>query len=187
MSTKLTGSEMGYSDNTNRFSNNQAMGISGKTGAPAMASVIRKDIRVVGDVICSGDVQLDGIVEGNLQSRGATISEGAHVHGSVSAENVRILGSVTGQVRGNNVMLAKTAKVIGDILHQSLAIEPGAFLDGQCRPINGTTNTVDVKPVNLRDKPVNTQQPLIPGQIGAASTPNSPIMGGVSHKSGRNN
>lgn len=92
-----------------------------------MASVIGKDIRVVGDVICSGDVQLDGIVEGNLQSRGATISEGAHVHWFVPAENVRILGSVTGQVRGNNVMLAKTAKVIGDILHQSLAIEPCFF------------------------------------------------------------
>ena len=186
MSTKLTGSEMGYSDNTNRFSSNQPMGATSKTGVPAMASVIRKDIRVVGDVICSGDVQLDGIVEGNLQSRGATISEGAHVHGSVSAENVRILGSVTGQVRGNNVMLAKTAKVIGDILHQSLAIEPGAFLDGQCRPISGTTNAVDVKPVNLRDKSGNIQPPTIPGAIGA--TPANPAaMVGVSHKTGRNN
>lgn len=187
MSTKLTGSDMGYSDNTNRFGSNQSMGATSKTGVPAMASVIRKDIRVVGDVICSGDVQLDGIVEGNLQSRGATISEGAHVQGSVSAENVRILGSVTGQVRGNNVMLAKTAKVIGDILHQSLAIEPGAFLDGQCRPINGTTNAIDVKAVNLRDKAGTLQQPPISGTLGTTPVSNPVAIGNVSHKSGRNN
>ena len=29
--------------------------------------------------------------------------------------------------------LAKTAHVVGDILHENLAIETGAFLDGQCK------------------------------------------------------
>ena len=181
MSTKLPGNESGYGDVHRYLNNNSAAATVNKAGAPAMASVIRKDIRVVGDVICSGDVQLDGIVEGNLQSRGATISECAHVHGSVSAENVRILGSVTGQVRGNNVMLAKSAKVIGDILHQSLAIEPGAFLDGQCRPINSVTTQNDGKTTILRDKPSIPQQP-VPQAVVGSPAPTSPV--GV--KSSRN-
>jgi cytoskeletal protein CcmA (bactofilin family) len=35
------------------------------------------------------------------------------------------------------VVLAKTAKLIGDVVHQTLAVEPGAFFEGQCRRIDG--------------------------------------------------
>ncbi|MBX7146710.1 MAG: polymer-forming cytoskeletal protein [Alphaproteobacteria bacterium] len=139
------------------------------TQTGSMASVIRKDIKVTGDVICSGDVQLDGLVEGNLQSRSATISEGAHVHGSVSAETVRILGSVTGQIRGNTVTLAKTARVVGDILHQSLAIEPGAYIDGQCRPMAMGDQKVSVGREKTNHQGVNGLSNGIPSSTPAAS------------------
>jgi cytoskeletal protein CcmA (bactofilin family) len=49
---------------------------------------------------------------------------------------VRICGSVNGQIRADNVTLEKSARVTGDILHKSLSIEQGAFLEGMCKRID---------------------------------------------------
>ena len=101
-----------------------------KSGVP---SIISADLRITGDLVCSGDVQIDGWVEGDIQSRNITIGEGATVQGGLQAESVRICGLVNGEVRADIVVLEKTAKVTGDILHKSLAIEQGAFIEGMCR------------------------------------------------------
>lgn len=101
-----------------------------KSGVP---SIISADLRITGDLVCSGDVQIDGWVEGDIQSRNITIGEGATVQGGLQAESVRICGLVNGEVRADMVVLEKTAKVTGDILHKSLAIEQGAFIEGMCR------------------------------------------------------
>jgi cytoskeletal protein CcmA (bactofilin family) len=101
--------------------------------ANASPSIISADLRIVGDLASAGDIQIDGEVEGDIQSRTLTVGEGAQVKGSISAETVRVCGSVTGQIKATTVTLDRTAKVLGDILHTSLAIEPGAFLEGHCR------------------------------------------------------
>src|SRR5262249_6490864 len=126
----------------------------GKTGAPdatAMTadaarrsasngthSIISRGLKIKGNLVCDGDIQIDGEVEGDVQSRSITIGEGADVRGSISSDTVRVCGSVSGQVKGQSVVLAKTAKIIGDVAHQTLAVQPRAFFEGQCRRINGT-------------------------------------------------
>jgi cytoskeletal protein CcmA (bactofilin family) len=107
-------------------------------GRSAAPSIIGPDLKIKGDLISNGDLQIDGSVEGDIVSRTVTIGEGADVRGAVSGESVRVCGSVTGQVKGTTVTLAKTAKVNGDVLHQTLSIEPGAFFEGQCRRIDST-------------------------------------------------
>jgi cytoskeletal protein CcmA (bactofilin family) len=124
----------------------------GKSGAPAAAatpeparrdaqdpaqSLISRDVKIKGDLICNGDIQIDGGVEGDVQSRSITIGEGADIRGTISGDTVRVHGSVNGQIKGNSVVLAKTAKVIGDVMHRTLAIEPGAFFEGRCSQIDG--------------------------------------------------
>jgi cytoskeletal protein CcmA (bactofilin family) len=44
---------------------------------------------------------------------------------------VVIDGNVEGPIHGGDVMLKSQAHVIGDIHHQSLAIQKGAFFDGR--------------------------------------------------------
>ena len=104
-----------------------------KAGVP---SIISPDLRVNGDLVCSGDIQIDGWIEGDIQSRNVVVGESATVHGAVQAENVRICGTVNGQIRADNVTLEKSARVTGDILHKSLSIEQGAFLEGMCKRID---------------------------------------------------
>ena len=42
-------------------------------------------------------------------------------------------GSISGQIKSREVNLSKTAHVVGDILHENLAIETGAILEGHCK------------------------------------------------------
>lgn len=108
-----------------------------RSNGSAAQSIISRDLKIKGDLICNGDIQIDGEVEGDVQSRSITIGEGADVRGTVSSDSIRVCGSVNGQLKGQSVILAKTAKLIGDVTHQTLSVEPGAFFEGQCRRIDG--------------------------------------------------
>ena len=104
----------------------------------SIPSIISADLRINGDLICSGDVQVDGWVEGDIQSRNIVVGEGATVHGALSAETVRICGVVKGAIKADSVVLAKTAKVTGDVLHKSLTVEEGAQIEGMCKRLDAS-------------------------------------------------
>ncbi|MGH6890650.1 MAG: bactofilin family protein [Dongiaceae bacterium] len=120
-----------------------------------MPSIISADLRINGDLICSGDIQVDGWVEGDIQSRNIVIGEGATVQGSLQAESVRVCGLVNGQIKADSVVLEKTAKVTGDVLHKTLAIEQGAFLEGMCKRLEPPTHTALPAPAAANEaKPI---------------------------------
>jgi cytoskeletal protein CcmA (bactofilin family) len=96
-------------------------------------SIISASLRIVGNLVSAGDVQVDGIVDGDVKSRTLTISQGAAVNGSIEADSVYIQGEVNGQITAENVVLGVTARVVGDVVHSTLVIESGAFLEGHCR------------------------------------------------------
>jgi len=101
-----------------------------------MPSIIGRDLKIKGNLMCSGDIQIDGEVEGDVRSRSLTIGEGAEVRGTVSSNSVRVCGSFNGQLKGRSVTLAKTAKLVGDVTHQTLGVEAGAHFEGQSRRID---------------------------------------------------
>lgn len=127
----------------------------GETARPALKSsvpsIISADLRINGDLICSGDVQVDGWVEGDIQSRNIVIGEGATVQGGLQAETVRVCGIVNGQIKADSVVLEKTARVTGDVLHKSLAMEQGASLEGMCKRLESTVPAPTVvKPADAK-------------------------------------
>lgn len=100
---------------------------------PKSVSVIGADLTITGNLICKGEVQVDGIVEGDVQGSHVVVGEGATVTGSISGEEVIVRGHIVGSVRGKRVMLQTTSQVEGDIYHQSLSIEQGAMFEGKSR------------------------------------------------------
>ncbi|MGH6827965.1 MAG: bactofilin family protein [Rhizomicrobium sp.] len=96
-------------------------------------SIISADLTVTGTLHSTGDVQIDGIVEGDVRSVGLVIGERAEIHGEVWAEDVIVRGRVIGRIRARKIMLAATSHVEGDILHEAFAVEAGAFFEGNCR------------------------------------------------------
>jgi cytoskeletal protein CcmA (bactofilin family) len=93
-------------------------------GAP---SVIGPDLTIMGNLISSGEVQ------GDLHGTHIVIGERAKITGGVNAEEVVVRGHVMGSIRGRKVMLQSSSHVEGDVHHQSLAIEQGAYFEGKSR------------------------------------------------------
>ena len=94
------------------------------------ASTLSADITIVGNIKTTGDVQVEGTVEGDIRAHLLTIGEGATVKGEVVADDVVINGRIVGRVRGLKVRLTSTARVEGDIIHKTIAIESGAHFEG---------------------------------------------------------
>ena len=46
-----------------------------------------------------------------------------------------------GKIEAKKVVLTRTAHMSGDVIHQDIRIESGAFIDGHCRPEFGKTES----------------------------------------------
>lgn len=102
-------------------------------GRSAIPSLLSADICIKGDVRSSGEIQVDGVVEGDIVAQCLVVSEAGTVGGTIVARTARILGTVTGTITAGSIKLARTARVTGDIVHEALSIEEGAFVLGHCR------------------------------------------------------
>lgn len=98
--------------------------------AKPAASVLSSDLLVTGNLKTTGDIQIEGQVEGDIRAHLLTVGEGATVKGEVVADDVVVNGRVVGRVRGLKVRLTSTARVEGDIIHKTIAIESGAHFEG---------------------------------------------------------
>ncbi len=102
---------------------------SAKQGVP---SIISNDMKIVGTIESTSDVQFDGALEGDISAATTTVGENAIVTGWIRSDEAVVRGSVKGGIRARKVQLASTARVEGDIHHATLAVEAGAFFEGQC-------------------------------------------------------
>ena len=96
-------------------------------------SILSADLKIVGDLHSEGEIQIDGVIEGDIRTNSLLVGESANIKGEIVANIVNVHGSISGQIRSREVNLANTAHVVGDILHENLAIETGAFLEGHCK------------------------------------------------------
>lgn len=94
------------------------------------ASVLSADLQITGNIKTTGDVNIEGNVEGDIRAHLLTVGEGATVKGECIADDVVVNGRVVGKVRGLKVRLTSTARVEGDIIHKTIAIESGAHFEG---------------------------------------------------------
>ena len=107
------------------------------------ASVLSADLQITGNIKTTGDVNIEGNVEGDIRAHLLTVGEGATVKGECIADDVVVNGRVMGKVRGLKVRLTSTARVEGDIIHKTIAIESGAHFEGSVQrqedPLNNKT------------------------------------------------
>ena len=110
-------------------------------GAPRMASVsvISKALKITGQLESTEDIQIDGVVEGDVRAVTVTVGNGAKVKGTVYGEAVELAGTVEGKIEAKKVVLTSTAHMAGDVVHQDITIASGAFIDGHCKPDFGKT------------------------------------------------
>lgn len=106
-----------------------------KASGPSVPSIISASLSLKGDIVCEGDIQLDGRVEGMVRTKSLTIGATGEVRGEITAERVRVLGKVFGPIRAKSIDLGRTAQVVGDIRYETLTVEQEAQVDGHIQRI----------------------------------------------------
>lgn len=101
-----------------------------KNGVP---SIISSDLSILGNLISEGSVEVEGRIEGNVTCSTATIHQSGFVKGDIIADIINISGELRGLVKARHVKLTEYARVTGVIMYETISIEPGAFVDGQCK------------------------------------------------------
>jgi cytoskeletal protein CcmA (bactofilin family) len=127
----------------------------------SVPSIVSPDLTVTGTLNTTGDMQIDGILEGDVRSVGLVIGERAEVHGEIWAEDVTVRGRVIGRIHARKVLLCSTCHVEGDILQEAFAVEAGAFFEGTCRRSENPLGEDTKKPASKQTAPQSSQNGLI--------------------------
>ncbi|MGH6983216.1 MAG: bactofilin family protein [Stellaceae bacterium] len=102
-----------------------------------VVSVISKALKITGQLESTEDIQVDGEVDGDVRGISVKIGSNAKVKGTVYGETVELAGTIDGKIEAKKVVLTSTAHMSGDIIHQDIKIDSGAYIDGHCRPEYG--------------------------------------------------
>lgn len=110
-------------------------------------NVIAKNTTIKGEIISDGDYRIDGVLEGDLKTKGRVIiGSGGVVNGTVEASNTDIEGTFSGKLTVEKILTVKAiAKISGEVVVGKLSIEPGAAFNASC------TMKAIVKEVNKED------------------------------------
>ncbi len=97
-------------------------------------NLIAGGTKIHGDIVSDGDVRIDGNLQGKIVSKGrVVVGPTGHVSGKINCKSADISGRVEAEVKVSEILTLKaSAKLIGDINVNKLAIEPGASFSGNC-------------------------------------------------------
>jgi len=142
-------------------------------GTRSAPSIISSDLVVTGTLASTGDMQVDGRVEGDVHSAALVVGEKAVIQGEVIADEVTVRGRVEGSIRARKVLLCSTCHVEGNILHEAFAVEAGAFFEGNCRHSDNPTADENAR----RAPPFERKGTSLP--ITGAASSGAPSNGGA--------
>jgi cytoskeletal protein CcmA (bactofilin family) len=101
--------------------------------AKSEPSFISRECSIDGHLNCEGEIHIDGVVRGSVNAQTCVIDIAGVVHGEVSGDIVHVQGRVLGPIHGRNVYIYQGAHVEGEVLHDTISIENGAYLYGTVR------------------------------------------------------
>ncbi len=99
-------------------------------------TLIGPKARFVGDLVFEGTLRIDGTLEGTIKAGNDAqliLSESARVKGEIEVPNVKIHGTIEGNVRAaKSLVIGATGRVTGDLEYVQLSIQEGASVNGRC-------------------------------------------------------
>jgi cytoskeletal protein CcmA (bactofilin family) len=111
----------------------QAQADAARRTAAKPASILSADLLFEGNISGDGELVVDGAVKGDIHVARLIIGERAHVEGTIRGGIIEVRGTVNGNIEGKAVRLLESAHVEGDITHEQLSIDVGAFFQGRCQ------------------------------------------------------
>jgi cytoskeletal protein CcmA (bactofilin family) len=135
------------------------------TSKKAVPSVISSELHILGNLLTDGVVDIDGSVEGNIKADQVTVRPNGKISGDIVAQAVHVYGNVRGMIRAHAVHLYSSCHVEGVIMHQSLSVEDGAFVDAKFKRLNEKSSSESTLSDTLDNEEFEESSPLISGNL----------------------
>ena len=118
-------------------------------------SLLAGDLTITGNIVSSADLHVDGRIEGDVDCTGLTQGPDSHIVGNVTADSVKLAGTVEGCVNARSVTIEPGARITGDVEYEVICVESGGKVDGKLKPAStgnesGTAQATDSAPSNVR-------------------------------------
>ena len=119
---------------TTHIGNSQSPAPAAGTNENAV-STIAGDMKITGDVSCSGVIRIEGTVEGSVKgARQVLIGRQGMVKGDVHAREAIVGGRIEGSVTATErVEVQGTALINGDLFAKSMLVQEGGRINGAIR------------------------------------------------------
>jgi cytoskeletal protein CcmA (bactofilin family) len=132
-----------------------------RTVAPSTS--VDASSEVEGRLRCRETLRIDGCIKGEVEcEKTVLVGEGARVHASIAADEVRISGVVEGNIAARRkITLERTAVVTGDLTTPGIVIEEGAKLKGRIVIGSDAVSAVDSEFVKDARKAQATRKPQV--------------------------
>ena len=128
-------------------------------------SYVGETLQLEGDLRTSGNLDIAGLINGNVYVSEVTVTETGSVRGSVEASKIEINGHVQGKITADEIVIGSNAVIKGDVYFKNtLKTEEGADIDGYIKRINnGTANTEeDIAIEEIVERPEPKKPEIVP-------------------------
>lgn len=102
-------------------------------------SIISEGSEFKGNIKTSGEIQIDGVINGNVRAKQVVVGVNGNVRGNVTANFLRICGKIEGEIRAETLEIVSSASVKGNIYKKTISIESGSKVIGNINELESTT------------------------------------------------
>ena len=95
---------------------------------------IAQGTKIVGDLSSEGDIRIEGILEGNIKTKGkVVVGKSGFIKGTLQGTDAHFEGKFSGKLALSGTLTLKAASHIeGEVVVGKLAVEPGATFNVTC-------------------------------------------------------
>lgn len=110
-------------------------------------SLIGENIKIIGKIEGSGNLRIDGIVEGDIDYNGnLSIGETGKIKGNISCTDISLAGTVEGNIKSNaKLTILSTGRLIGDAEVVKLVVHEEGHFEGNCKMVSEKSNVKSIE------------------------------------------
>ena len=129
-------------------------------------SYVGETLQLDGDLRTSGNIDIAGLINGNIYVSEVTVTETGSVRGSVEAAKIEINGHIQGKITADAIVIGRSAVIKGDVYFKNtLKTEEGADIDGYIKRVsNGRSNNEEdiaiEEIIEKKDKDLRKAKPI---------------------------
>jgi cytoskeletal protein CcmA (bactofilin family) len=133
-------------------------------GASGHTTLVSRDTVIMGDIHFSGNLDIEGLVQGNIiavpdKDAFVRVVHGGQVEGEIRVPSIVINGTVDGTVfSSNRLELATHGRVNGDVFYSEVEMAAGSEVNGVLKHVMEPTTEISEIGANVPPEEIDQQQ-----------------------------